>query len=128
MPAVMRLGLAHQPHRHQAVERARVTAAPGSIVETGGRDGRCNKIRSEEHTSELQSRLHLVCRLLLEKKKPTNNKMYSTPKETPRKTLHTTSLAAYMPHPTRYAPSTATRTHVRELKMYSLLATPSQLS
>src|SRR2546422_2490626 len=28
--------------------------------------------RSEEHTSELQSRLHLVCRLLLEKKKKTN--------------------------------------------------------
>src|SRR2546422_7188361 len=30
-------------------------------------------LRSEEHTSELQSRLHLVCRLLLEKKK--NNKI-----------------------------------------------------
>src|SRR2546429_3845744 len=29
------------------------------------------KNRSEEHTSELQSRLHLVCRLLLEKKKNT---------------------------------------------------------
>src|SRR2546422_5069162 len=29
--------------------------------------------RSEEHTSELQSRLHLVCRLLLEKKKEKNN-------------------------------------------------------
>src|SRR2546422_6442889 len=28
-----------------------------------------SKSRSEEHTSELQSRLHLVCRLLLEKKK-----------------------------------------------------------
>src|SRR5687768_18186447 len=28
-------------------------------------------VRSEEHTSELQSRLHLVCRLLLEKKKTT---------------------------------------------------------
>ena len=28
-----------------------------------------NAGRSEEHTSELQSRLHLVCRLLLEKKK-----------------------------------------------------------
>src|SRR2546429_1832654 len=28
-----------------------------------------NSQRSEEHTSELQSRLHLVCRLLLEKKK-----------------------------------------------------------
>src|SRR5256884_2811902 len=31
------------------------------------RSGR--SLRSEEHTSELQSRLHLVCRLLLEKKK-----------------------------------------------------------
>src|SRR2546422_7039279 len=31
--------------------------------------------RSEEHTSELQSRLHLVCRLLLEKKK----RMYTSP-------------------------------------------------
>src|SRR2546422_4734187 len=30
--------------------------------------------RSEEHTSELQSRLHLVCRLLLEKKKKNTNK------------------------------------------------------
>src|SRR2546422_1291453 len=30
------------------------------------------KPRSEEHTSELQSRLHLVCRLLLEKKKKRN--------------------------------------------------------
>src|SRR2546429_4176643 len=29
-------------------------------------------MRSEEHTSELQSRLHLVCRLLLEKKKKTH--------------------------------------------------------
>src|SRR2546429_3347045 len=29
--------------------------------------------RSEEHTSELQSRLHLVCRLLLEKKKKLTN-------------------------------------------------------
>src|SRR2546422_4062274 len=29
----------------------------------------CGSMRSEEHTSELQSRLHLVCRLLLEKKK-----------------------------------------------------------
>src|SRR2546422_6292969 len=32
--------------------------------------------RSEEHTSELQSRLHLVCRLLLEKKK---KKLYELP-------------------------------------------------
>src|SRR2546429_7021685 len=32
-------------------------------------DDRLQRFRSEEHTSELQSRLHLVCRLLLEKKK-----------------------------------------------------------
>src|SRR5687768_17937699 len=31
------------------------------------------EVRSEEHTSELQSRLHLVCRLLLEKKKKTTS-------------------------------------------------------
>src|SRR2546422_3813185 len=31
--------------------------------------------RSEEHTSELQSRLHLVCRLLLEKKKQLTSRM-----------------------------------------------------
>src|SRR2546422_4622960 len=34
--------------------------------------GRRLPLRSEEHTSELQSRLHLVCRLLLEKKKKTS--------------------------------------------------------
>src|SRR2546429_7233413 len=35
----------------------------------GGGNRLTAKRRSEEHTSELQSRLHLVCRLLLEKKK-----------------------------------------------------------
>src|SRR2546422_8036204 len=35
---------------------------------------RSTSVRSEEHTSELQSRLHLVCRLLLEKKKKKTNK------------------------------------------------------
>src|SRR2546422_7205270 len=34
--------------------------------------------RSEEHTSELQSRLHLVCRLLLEKKKKKKKEITST--------------------------------------------------
>src|SRR2546422_3471379 len=35
--------------------------------------------RSEEHTSELQSRLHLVCRLLLEKKKTPNRPASAPP-------------------------------------------------
>src|SRR6266849_11173436 len=38
-----------------------------AVLEMGGKDS----IRSEEHTSELQSRVDLVCRLLLEKKKKT---------------------------------------------------------
>src|SRR2546429_6672882 len=51
---------------------------PDARAPTGVRDVRtqprsiCDRssaARSEEHTSELQSRLHLVCRLLLEKKK-----------------------------------------------------------
>src|SRR5438309_9270987 len=37
--------------------------------ECGGRPRTVSAMRSEEHTSELQSQFHLVCRLLLEKKK-----------------------------------------------------------
>src|SRR5437870_10419384 len=37
--------------------------------------------RSEEHTSELQSRGHLVCRLLLEKKKPARGDLHSHRRE-----------------------------------------------
>src|SRR5258705_8160014 len=37
------------------------------------------EIRSEEHTSELQSLRHLVCRLLLEKKKPRARKLENWP-------------------------------------------------
>src|SRR2546422_7596683 len=47
--------------RRTRAARASTFAAPASPA------------RSEEHTSELQSRLHLVCRLLLEKKKKNNN-------------------------------------------------------
>src|SRR5687768_17818183 len=36
------------------------------------------RARSEEHTSELQSRLHLVCRLLLEKKKKNTKQLQNT--------------------------------------------------
>src|SRR5438876_5075950 len=48
----------------------RPTQATFARLDTG-RSGRINVacVRSEEHTSELQSPVHLVCRLLLEKKK-----------------------------------------------------------
>src|SRR6266498_601212 len=47
----------------RAVPRARVPVGTTTV------DMRSRHVRSEEHTSELQSRPHLVCRLLLEKKK-----------------------------------------------------------
>src|SRR5256884_1852521 len=43
--------------------------------------GRRMQSRSEEHTSELQSRLHLVCRLLLEKKTPGNHSNFPKAQE-----------------------------------------------
>src|SRR3712207_7609439 len=48
---------------------------PGRLLAMGvrgRRDARDDSERSEEHTSELQSRQYLVCRLLLEKKKHTH--------------------------------------------------------
>src|SRR2546422_7529931 len=56
----------------ELVPGQRALLAAGRALPNGGallviRD--VTELRSEEHTSELQSRLHLVCRLLLEKKK-----------------------------------------------------------
>src|SRR2546422_1701378 len=56
----MRRRTAHQVQRVRVRERG-----VGGEQDAGRQAGE----RSEEHTSELQSRLHLVCRLLLEKKK-----------------------------------------------------------
>src|SRR2546422_4538592 len=50
----------HARHRPKSSSRSSNTRRATSVT------------RSEEHTSELQSRLHLVCRLLLEKKKQPN--------------------------------------------------------
>src|SRR2546429_7032279 len=50
--------------------------------------------RSEEHTSELQSRLHLVCRLLLEKKKKKNKLMSCTTQSLVQTANHTTTTSA----------------------------------
>src|SRR5207247_11176631 len=54
----LRLREAILPGRHRRVPRRRLPREPGPALD-----------RSEEHTSELQSRVDLVCRLLLEKKK-----------------------------------------------------------
>src|SRR2546422_4376176 len=71
--------VAHRPrahHRYPAHAAANETRAligarePVSrCAAAAARRRRPSRDRSEEHTSELQSRLHLVCRLLLEKKK-----------------------------------------------------------
>src|SRR2546422_105934 len=55
-------------HGARLANRA-VTRTRSWLAEPADRHGRRRRSRSEEHTSELQSRLHLVCRLLLEKKK-----------------------------------------------------------
>src|SRR5436305_11280294 len=57
-----------RPEPVAAIRRARpglLCVEPSRLRKGSGDHGR----RSEEHTSELQSRPHLVCRLLLEKKK-----------------------------------------------------------
>src|SRR2546422_5518090 len=51
--------------------------------------------RSEEHTSELQSRLHLVCRLLLEKKKNKTQDQYDADTQQPLDHNVTLVYAAY---------------------------------
>src|SRR5436853_2415604 len=52
--------------------RARLVSLLASNGLFSARGGREEPVRSEEHTSELQSLRHLVCRLLLEKKNTTN--------------------------------------------------------
>src|SRR5438067_7331054 len=51
--------------------------SPTHVVESALAGAHIGTMRSEEHTSELQSRFDLVCRLLLEKKK--NNNTQHTP-------------------------------------------------
>src|SRR5690554_5325275 len=58
-------------------------AVTAQMIANFANGGAAISVRSEEHTSELQSRPHLVCRLLLEKKNPTaatisNNHCFST--------------------------------------------------
>src|SRR2546422_3504211 len=57
--------------RRRPTVKARVLTRPRPVVVPAAswRSSALVEKRSEEHTSELQSRLHLVCRLLLEKKK-----------------------------------------------------------
>src|SRR3712207_8922850 len=65
------------------VERVDEDDVPAERVAHAGREEADDveaerRERSEEHTSELQSRQYLVCRLLLEKKKKTENSMKHT--------------------------------------------------
>src|SRR5258708_31462188 len=66
-----------EQHRRQLGRRVSVRKAPahGAAVADHAMCDEANRIgkRSEEHTSELQSPDHLVCRLLLEKKKITRS-------------------------------------------------------
>src|SRR2546422_3887729 len=82
-PAEIRIDRRKDDVEFERVARIHLDAAVGGRQRGAGRhlhhmghlEARLE--RSEEHTSELQSRLHLVCRLLLEKKK-NNRTMTST--------------------------------------------------
>src|SRR2546422_3958754 len=63
----------HEDLRHPLQARAEADPAAGRRDPPPRRAAARLLRRSEEHTSELQSRLHLVCRLLLEKKKKIKN-------------------------------------------------------
>src|SRR3712207_8490025 len=62
----------HDAHWHFLTESAANTSLVPQSLPPEARD------RSEEHTSELQSRQYLVCRLLLEKKKNYRTHTYTT--------------------------------------------------
>src|SRR5687768_18267536 len=69
-------GRGEHGRRHRVI-RANFLLQPVPRQEEGLVErGRARVVRSEEHTSELQSRLHLVCRLLLEKKKKKKSQQY----------------------------------------------------
>src|SRR5437773_5579236 len=58
-----------EPESARSARDRSTAAAPAWSCGAGAADGARSNIRSEEHTSELQSHHDLVCRLLLEKKK-----------------------------------------------------------
>src|SRR5258707_11997443 len=64
-------------HCSAAIDMAMGKTPPAPRIFIGRLLGPLAKKRSEEHTSELQSRQYLVCRLLLEKKKKTENRAKS---------------------------------------------------
>src|SRR2546427_5619539 len=71
--------LEHADRRHLA-RHAAPAAARGLARRVDPWQARPELLRSEEHTSELQSQSNLVCRLLLEKKKKTKYKSAPTHK------------------------------------------------
>src|SRR3712207_8068424 len=60
------------PGEHESVPLPRRADFLHGAQQGQRRAGQRDPVRSEEHTSELQSRQYLVCRLLLEKKKQSN--------------------------------------------------------
>src|SRR5260370_28778618 len=78
-------GAAAKYQRERAHQFARTDRSAVGTAGRGGRGGRkAVPTRSEEHTSELQSHLNLVCRLLLEKKKKSvTDRPFRPPHRTP---------------------------------------------
>src|SRR5438876_5990581 len=73
-----------QPGSEVNGQRTRTSVEPSALC---GQLRAQRDLRSEEHTSELQSPVHLVCRLLLEKKKKVSVP-YSQPEHAPARYVH----------------------------------------
>src|SRR3989442_8848660 len=67
--------------------RSRWSAYCAGVARRNGVRATPAQYRSEEHTSELQSRPHLVCRLLLEKKKNNKNELLPTERGSVRRRM-----------------------------------------
>src|SRR5690242_21538319 len=103
-PVLRAEATAHDPIVESVIETRDVRGVLTSTEKVKTRE-----LRSEEHTSELQSHVNLVCRLLLEKKKTTSQQTaaaaiatdYSTSATEPSKVAPTSSAGAQLPYAIR---------------------------
>src|SRR5256886_7523083 len=87
--------------------KTRRNRGAGSRRQRRKRGRRCWRLRSEEHTSELQPQSNLVCRLLLEKKNINNGRCltYQNPL-TPYSHPHPSTTSCFPPLTSPHAPNT----------------------
>src|SRR3989442_8828047 len=82
--------------RSRFTHRIRIARGRRHVVEFRNNQRPAAAFRSEEHTSELQSRPHLVCRLLLEKKKKNERRAWRRRYVSSPRTLSTSGCSGFV--------------------------------